>query len=347
MDKFSNISLKNIAWFNDMNKNNRLDMRPPYQRNAVWTVRQKSYLIDSILNGYPIPELIVQEDIDEKGQAKYIIVDGQQRMRAVFEFLDDQYGLNKEDSPEFDGVNFSGLNIELKKKFFKYNFIVRSIPDMPESDIREIFKRLNRNVVALNPQEIRKAAYSGDLIKMVTALSANSFWSDMKLFTANDIKRMRDEQFISELALAIVYGITNKKDKLETFYEESEVSFPQKNKVREAFELVFDTLTPFASQLCKTRWKNKTDFYTLFLGILNLKHSLPLNNEKSNRLVEGLVEFSSNVTKCLEVNESNNFDYPDYVKDFAKGVRAATDLNARTLRQNALQKFISNTIGGM
>ena len=63
MDKFSNISLKNIAWFNDMNKNNRLDMRPPYQRNAVWTVRQKSYLIDSILNGYPIPELIVQEDI--------------------------------------------------------------------------------------------------------------------------------------------------------------------------------------------------------------------------------------------------------------------------------------------
>ena len=74
MDKFSNISLKNIAWFNDMNKNNRLDMRPPYQRNAVWTVRQKSYLIDSILNGYPIPELIVQEDIDEMGQAKYIIV---------------------------------------------------------------------------------------------------------------------------------------------------------------------------------------------------------------------------------------------------------------------------------
>lgn len=117
MDKFSNISLKNIAWFNDMNKNNRLDMRPPYQRNAVWTVRQKSYLIDSILNGYPIPELIVQEDIDEMGQAKYIIVDGQQRMRAVFEFLDDQYGLNKEDSPEFDGVNFSGLNIELKKTF--------------------------------------------------------------------------------------------------------------------------------------------------------------------------------------------------------------------------------------
>ena len=59
------------------------------------------------------------------------------------------------------------------------------------------------------------------------------------------------------------------------------------------------------------------------------------------------MEFSSNVTKCLDVNESNNVDYPDYVKDFAKGVRAATDLNARTLRQNALQKFISNTIGEM
>jgi len=41
MDKFSNISLKNIAWFNDVNQKGNLDMSPSYQRNAVWTTRQK------------------------------------------------------------------------------------------------------------------------------------------------------------------------------------------------------------------------------------------------------------------------------------------------------------------
>lgn len=344
MDKFLNISLKNIAWFNDMNINGRLDMRPPYQRNAVWTERQKSYLIDSILNGYPIPELIIQEDIDEKGQAKYIIVDGQQRMRAVFEFLADQFGLNKEDSPEFNGTNFSGLDTEQKKTFFKYNFIVRSIPEMPDSDIREIFKRLNRNVVSLNAQEIRKAAYSGGLIKLVTALSANPFWADMKLFTANDIKRMRDEQFISELALAVVYGITNKKDKLESFYEESEVDFPQKDFVRDSFESVFKTLGSMSFQLSKTRWKNKTDFYTLFLSIIYIKELLPLSEDENRILVNGLLEFSTSVSKCLEVNETSDDNFPEDIRNFAKGVRASTDYNARTLRQKSLNHYIEGLL---
>lgn len=154
MDKFSNISLKNIAWFNDVNQNGNLDMSPSYQRNAVWTTRQKSYLVDSILNGYPIPEIYIQEEVDDEGHSKFIIVDGQQRLRAVLEFLDNKFSLNKDDSPSFNGAFFSDLPSDLKRIFFRYNFIVRTIPEMPENEIRNIFKRLNLNVVSLNAQEI-------------------------------------------------------------------------------------------------------------------------------------------------------------------------------------------------
>ena len=77
-----------VEKFNEINNNGQLDMSPSYQRNAVWTNRQKSYLIDTILNGYPIPEIYIQEDIDEAGHAMFIIVDGQQRLRAVLDFLD-------------------------------------------------------------------------------------------------------------------------------------------------------------------------------------------------------------------------------------------------------------------
>lgn len=107
MDKFSNISLKNIAWFNDVNQKGNLDMSPSYQRNAVWTTRQKSYLVDSILNGYPIPEIYIQEEVDDEGHSKFIIVDGQQRLRAVLEFLDNKFSLNKDESPSFNGAFFS------------------------------------------------------------------------------------------------------------------------------------------------------------------------------------------------------------------------------------------------
>jgi uncharacterized protein with ParB-like and HNH nuclease domain len=60
---------------------------PPFQRNAVWTIVQKSYLIDTVLNGLPIPELYMQDVGDESGNEKHIVVDGQQRVRAVLDYV--------------------------------------------------------------------------------------------------------------------------------------------------------------------------------------------------------------------------------------------------------------------
>lgn len=344
MDKFLNISLKNIAWFNEINQSGCLDMSPSYQRNAVWTNRQKSYLIDSILNGYPIPEIYMQEDVDENGHSRFIIVDGQQRLRAVLEFLDNKFKMNQEDSPMFEGARFSDLSGDLKRTFFRYNFIVRTLPEMDESEIRGIFKRLNLNVVSLNSQEIRKAAYSGDFIKLVAELSVHPFWTNIHLFSPNDIKRMRDEQFISELGLLSVEGITNKKDRLEKFYEETEMSFPQKGSMNETFNYVFSILGPIADQLSKTRWRNKTDFYTLFLSICNLKQHDVVLKEKAEELCNALIEFSNMVYECLKVNEDEDAQFPQYIRDYSKGVRAATDYQARRLRQDALDDFLSHRL---
>ena len=340
MDKFSNISLKNIAWFNEINNNGQLDMSPSYQRNAVWTNRQKSYLIDSILNGYPIPEIYIQEDIDEAGHAMFIIVDGQQRLRAVLEFLDNKFKLNEEDSPEFHGALFTDLTSDQKRTFFKYNFIVRTIPEMPEEDIRGIFKRLNLNVVSLNQQELRKAAYSGGFIKLVSELSEKQFWSDMHLFSANDVKRMLDEQYISELALLAIEGITNKKDRLEKFYEETETNFTQKEFLENTFKFIMEILGPMTDVLSKTRWKNKTDFYTLFYAFYKVRDYIELIQRNIDTIASSLKEFSCNVSECLKVGEDDDTNFPEYIRKFANGVRAATDYKARLLRQEGLDEYI-------
>lgn len=51
----------------------------------------------------------MQETVDETGKAKYIIVDGQQRIRSVLDFISGQFGLDETDSPQFDGAYFKDL----------------------------------------------------------------------------------------------------------------------------------------------------------------------------------------------------------------------------------------------
>jgi hypothetical protein len=77
----------NVAWLNKRYQAEELEARPPFQRNPVWTEKQKAYLIDTILHGYPIPELYMQEYTDAEGNDVYVIVDGQQRVRSCLEFI--------------------------------------------------------------------------------------------------------------------------------------------------------------------------------------------------------------------------------------------------------------------
>ena len=344
MEKFLNTSLKNIASFNDMNKAGKTAIRPPFQRNTVWTERQKSYLIDSVLNGYPIPELYIQEVIDEEGNSNYIIVDGQQRMRSVLDFLADKFGINKEDSPQFGGAYFKDLSAEQKRAFYSYNFVVRTLPEMDESDIREIFKRLNRNVVSLNVQELRKAIYSGPLIQLVSDLSECEFWGALHIFTPNDVKRMKDEEYISELCLVVKEGIQNKKDRIEDFYQESEIDFSDGEFFRSVFDSVLKFLYPMANDLSKTRWRNKTDFYTLFYAFSKIYDKLSLYSDSYDKIKDALINFSIKVDEFLKLDNESTETFPAYIKEYAKGVRAATDYSARTSRQSAFDEYLTQCI---
>src|SRR5438874_1474593 len=101
MQDFLNTTHQTIAWFKKLHDAGNLEMKPPFQRNPVWTDAQKGYLVDSILHGYPIPELYMQEEIDEHGSEKHIIVDGQQRVRACLEFLEAVFALVPKDSPKW------------------------------------------------------------------------------------------------------------------------------------------------------------------------------------------------------------------------------------------------------
>lgn len=187
---------QSISWFYKRNEEKSLTLAPPFQRKPVWTEKQKSLLTDTILRELPIPEIYIQRKTSPDGETEYIVVDGQQRIRSILEFINGEFSMTEneaeEDLPEWAGCRFDDLSDTLKSAFWDYSLAVRELPNVSDKEVRDIFRSLNVNLVALNKQELRNARYSGPFISMMTKLAENDFWAENKIVTATQIRRMID-----------------------------------------------------------------------------------------------------------------------------------------------------------
>src|SRR5688572_27252954 len=120
MNDFMSTTQQTVQWFKQRADHGELEISPPFQRNPVWVHPQKSYLIDTILRGYPIPEIYLRESISEDGKSLHTLVDGQQRIRACLEFLEGQFEILGKDSPQWADMTFEELSGEDKKKILGY-----------------------------------------------------------------------------------------------------------------------------------------------------------------------------------------------------------------------------------
>lgn len=335
---------RSVLWFKQVHERNELEMKPPFQRNPVWTDKQKSYLIDSILNEYPVPEIYMQEIVSDKGEVKYILVDGQQRIRAILEFVNNQFAIDSKDTPQWGDLTFEELRPEEKKRIYEYDFVARYLPDIDDTQIRAIFGRLNRNNVALNAQELRQSTYWGTFIKTMNEIAEYENWGKLDIFTSNDIKRMLDVEFVSVLTIAVLNGHQNKNLTLDKYYQLYEKEFEQRNYIKELFDSVLREL--LAVMPTETsRWYKRTDFYTVFLVFAKHKDKLPLSAEKRALAKSKLTTFGLQIDSMVSINkveeeseaalESVNF--PSNVLLYGQAMRASTDLGSRRRREEALE----------
>src|SRR5262245_61847710 len=127
MQRYLNTTLRSAIWFKKAFDAGELTITAPYQRNPVWSQRQKSALIDTILLEYPIPELYMQEVTDKEGNQKHILVDGQQRIGSLLSFLAGEFELEDE-SPHWAGLSFEDLTAQDRNSVFEYTFVIIIIP---------------------------------------------------------------------------------------------------------------------------------------------------------------------------------------------------------------------------
>jgi 5-methylcytosine-specific restriction endonuclease McrA len=152
-------------------------LNPEYQREAVWTLSQKQLLIDSIFLGIDIPKLYFRE-IDKEGY-EYEVVDGQQRLRAISEFHQDQYKTAYTSDPiegeEVAGLLFSKLPTTPQMAFNNYAVDVTVLVNYSDDDIEEMFLRL-QNGTPLNAAEKRRAI-KGNMRNVIEELSKHKIFS--------------------------------------------------------------------------------------------------------------------------------------------------------------------------
>lgn len=345
MLSFLNTSHQTLKWFADKDAAGLLELRPGFQRRPVWTDPEKAFLIDSILRGYPIPEVYVQSVETDDGD-RWDVVDGQQRLRACLEFFADAYPITFDvnklapmhslaDTPWY-GKRFSELDEEEKTRFRRYKLIVRDLEEAGEEQVRHLFHRLNQSNVVLNAQELRFSIYQGGLIDLAEALVAHPAWDHFRMFTKQQRRRMLDTEYVSELVIGHLHFPQNKKDDLDEYYRRYAASLPGADKVEERFDAVLRSIVRAypRPQMGGTRWYRKSDFYTLFLALT--RGTIPMVDGSIEHLVERLNEFSDLVSHPAREGE------PEAVTVYREAVeRAATDRGRRVRREEALVAFLN------
>jgi rubredoxin len=136
-----------------------LKLQPEFQRYYVWSAKQESRLIESIFLNVPIPLVYIAEE----PSGTYAVIDGQQRLTALFRFMDGEYAISSlEHRTDLNGKRFADLGRELQRQFENCTLSVVQIRKESDPDVRfEVFERLNTGATKLNDQEIRNCVYRG------------------------------------------------------------------------------------------------------------------------------------------------------------------------------------------
>ena len=113
-----------ISDIRDWNNNKRLELRPDFQRNEVWSKSAQIMLIDTIIKGIPIPKIYIKS-IMNNGNTYRVVIDGQQRLTAILKFVQNELPLGKPYDGEYVGKKFNELPDDLQNEILRYKIEIK------------------------------------------------------------------------------------------------------------------------------------------------------------------------------------------------------------------------------
>jgi hypothetical protein len=327
-----------------------------FQRNLVWREVHKRGFIETILKGYPFPQIFISKGKVnvESMTAISCIVDGQQRCNAISKFIDGEFDVG--------GKTYATLSESDKSDFLKYEIAVIEL-ELENNDpkIQEIFQRINRTSTSLTSIEKLASEYSTSDFMLVAKLLADQVslkrseeddfredpavpeefftWAsrqkvknfhkllnDKGIFTSQELARKTNLMHTLNVMAAVLGGISNRNEKAIELLTDYAIGFPQRDDIVQTLERAAEFVLKIGFK-SKSYWLNKANVFTLLVAVVEL--------QKSGHGIE-----PSRVHRALEEYEQT---LPaDYRLAAAEAVNST---RARQLRNQYLTQLMLQSIG--
>lgn len=308
-----------IADFLDWHAKKLLVLNPEFQRRAVWTTSAKILLVDTILRELPIPKVYIRTRIDVRTKtALREVVDGQQRLRAIIEFTEDKFALSKR-AKEFSGLRYSDLAQDDQARFLAYPIAVDQLVNATDTQVLEVFARLNSYNVTLNAAELRHAKFASDFKWAVhdAAVRWDVLWTKFDIVSNRQRLRMLDDALMAELFGVLLAGVSNGDQRAITkLYQAHDAAFPQEADVVSVLDQVIGFLTNELEDVVTGPFASPPHFLMLFAAVAHAKHGIPVGQmgaampPRSAEALSDLTHVRSNLSRLAAAIETKETDGP-------------------------------------
>jgi hypothetical protein len=316
----------------NLDKSGELNYSPWYQRRSVWTTPQKSYLINTLIEQKPIPAIYVRYSLDlDRGKTVREVVDGQQRIRAILGFCRNEFSVKHSENGARQ--TFSQLSRTQRETFLLTAIPVGYLLGATDPDVIDIFGRINSVSKSLNAQEKRNSEFSGEFKQFCLrqASSRVELWRTYNIFTANDISRMNEVQFISDLALNLLEGLSDfSPTRLKNIYRKFDEDFPYQADMAQRMDRLFDFIADIEPSVIRdTIFSRQPIFFSLLLVMDSMKKlEVP-------KVVNSLHEIDARYHQDSEYQTDDD-------KQFVIASTATTQrIRQRTIRDAYIRRFLT------
>lgn len=344
------MKIKSEVWkISDLHKQKDLiNPKPQYQRTAVWQPTKKKLLIDSILRGYDIPKFYFRKTPHDPLYS-YEVTDGQQRMRAILEFIENEYNL---DESQIDDLNTKGKSykdFQNRKNwlnhFDNYTINIALITEASQEEIRTLFARLQMGE-SLNPVELRHAL-SSNIGNAIAAIVDTHPFFDIDCKISNT--RYKHQDYLDNAIALSYYDATRNIKAVDMrflYMEFANTKLDEMQPMLKTVHFVLDMMKKINSYkkgMFKNKWAFVDVFYLLYKNFGNIKDIKPklfaenfwkfeIERKKNNSNPEVLIEDKR------EVNYDK--DLYDYIIAFKT---SGADKNNTKIRYRVLYNRFYNT----
>lgn len=303
---------------------NKLNLAPDFQRKFVWTHEHQEQFLDTIINGYPFPEIYVcQGKTDTKKiRTTQIVIDGQQRLTTIKNYIESTF-----EKPLKRVKPFDDLTETEREDFLAYQIVVRDIGKVEINLVKEIFRRINLTKFKLEDIEIHNAIYDGKYIQTAKELAKDIELEEYGVFHDSEFTRMADIHFVLQVMSTIERkGYYQRDSELEKCIAEFNDEYENATKVKSLILKSFSIIKELNFAL-DTIWFRKSNFFTLVV-------ELCMNSELPENLKDKMIKFEKQV---LQNKHSKENDYGIYYGYMYSGTNNRI---ARVTRSELFRKHI-------